>query len=176
MNREKMGLTIAYFGGGKGKTTAALGLVLRASGAGKKVKVIQFVKGDWPSSEEKAIRNLKGVALDRTGLGFVGIKGDEKKIEDHRKAALRGLKIARQSLGKYDVIVCDEILAAAKVRLIKIRDVVDLIEKKPRGSTLVLTGAPKIEEVIKQCDLATEMKKIKHPFDRGVVAIEGIDY
>ncbi len=170
------GLVITYYGNGKGKTTAALGLALRASGYKKKVLIIQFVKGDWTSGEEKAVENLKTVKLVKSGAGFVGILDDKKPIGIHQEAAQKGLSLAQKSLSNHEVIILDEILGAVKGGLVSQKDVLEIIDRKPQNSILVLTGRPKINPVLKKSDLITEMRCIKHPFDRDIMAIKGIDY
>jgi cob(I)alamin adenosyltransferase len=171
------GLVITYFGDGKGKTTAALGLAMRTAGYEKKVKIIQFIKGDWTSGEEKTIERLKNVSMIKTGAGFVGIENDKKPISLHRERAMNGLLLAREALGQnHSVVILDEILGAIKGKLINTREVLDLINSKGAAQTLVLTGAPKIKAIIDRSDLVTEMKKIKHPYDKGTLAIKGVDY
>ena len=177
MKNEK-GLIICYFGEGKGKTTAALGLALRASGADKKVKIIQFIKGPWKSSEEKSIEKNANIELEKIGLGFVGILTDKKHIKEHHGAARKGLKIARDSYKQKDlfILILDEILGAIRGGLLKVDDVIELIKLKPRRLNLVLTGRSKIKEIIDLCDLVSEMKEIKHPYRKGDIARRGIDY
>lgn len=171
------GLVIYYFGDGKGKTTAALGLALRATGADKTVKIIQFIKGDWETSEEKAAGRIHGIDLESGGLGFVGKIFKKHSLDEHRRAAKRSLETARQAArGDFDVIILDEINWAIKKTLVRVEEVLKIIDDLPASRTLVLTGAPKIDELIKRADIVTEMKKIKHPYDKGIKAIEGIDY
>jgi len=171
-------MTITYYGDGKGKTTAALGLALRAIGDGKNVKIIQFIKGDWCSSEEESIKKIKGIEIEKFGLGFVGAPCDHHKHSDHEYCAKLGLNAAQKAINspKYDVVVLDEINWAIQEYLIKEGKVVDLIKNCPKEKTLVLTGAPKIKELIELSDLVTQMKKIKHPYDKGINAIRGIDF
>jgi len=171
------GLIVSYFGDGKGKTTAALGVALRASGHKKKILIIQFIKGNWRSGEERGIKPLKEIEMIKTGLGFVGIEGDCKDIALHRKAAAKGLQLAEKALlKKYDVIILDEIFGAVRGGLIKESDIIELLNKKSENLHLILTGTPRINSIIRKSDLVTQMKKIKHPYDKGQLAIEGIDY
>jgi len=174
--KSSKGLIVSYFGNGKGKTTAALGLALRASGYNKKILIIQFVKGDWKTGEEKAVKRLKTVKLIKSGAGFVGIQGDKKPLETHQKAAQKGLALAQKSLPNYEIIILDEILGAIKGGLVKTSDVLKIIDLKPKNTILVLTGRPKIDPILKKSDLITQMRSIKHPFDKGELALQGIDY
>ena len=177
MKSEK-GLVISYFGNGKGKTTAALGLALRSSGVRKKVKIIQFIKGEWKSSEGIAIKKLKGVSIEKAGIGFVGCPGDKHSRAAHIAAAKNGFEAAKQAVldPGCDVVILDEINWAVSKQLISKKNVLKLIKSLPKEKTLVLTGAPEIKEFIEFSDLVTEMKKIKHPYDKGIMAKEGIDY
>lgn len=178
MKSEKpvKGLVITYFGDGKGKTTAALGLALRASAYKEKILIIQFVKGDWATGEEKAVKNLKTVKLIKSGAGFVGILNDKKTLQIHSKAAQKGINLALKSLPHYKILILDEILGAIKGGLISSRDALKIIKQKPEDSILVMTGRPKIDCILNKSDLITEMRCIKHPFDKGVLAIKGIDW
>jgi len=171
-------MIISYFGDGKGKTTAALGLALRAAGHGKKAKIIQFIKGDWESGEELAVKKIPGLVLEKYGLGFIGFGCDRHPLRDHRRAAQRGLLAAKQAINsqKYFVVILDEIFGAIEARVITKKQVLDLLKNKPSQVSLVLTGRKKIKEIIARCDLVSEIKKIKHPFDRGIKAIKGLDY
>lgn len=182
------GLVIVYTGEGKGKTTAAFGLALRAIGRGWKVLMIQFTKtGEWPPGEplgeiEGARRLAPDLQVVPTGLGFVNIFGDPYSFEEHRAAAQRGLELARQAMasGEWDLIILDEILGAVSQGQIDLEQLLELIKAKPRTLDLCLTGhdAEKkfIGQVLELADLATEMVKLKHPFDRGRQARKGIDY
>jgi len=170
------GLTICYFGDGKGKTTAALGLALRAAGQKKKTLIVQFIKGDWESGEDIACAQTKQIRIVKMGKGFVGL-GNKTDIKVHIESAQKALEFSRRAMKKdFDILVLDEILGAVKGSLIKTKDIIELIKIKPVKMTLVLTGQPKIIEVIKICDLVTQMKKVKHPYDNGILAIKGIDY
>ena len=193
---ESKGLVIAYIGAGKGKTTAAMGMAARASGAGMDVHILQFVKakketghntqkGEWPLSSEIEFFNavnypseIGAIKNEQVGLGFVGILGDEKQKGEHIKEALRGLERARELIlsGKYQLLVLDELISALEVKLVEERDIVDLIKLKPKDMHLVLTGHNKYPKILALCDLVTEMKMIKHPYYKGILAQRGIDY
>ena len=173
------GLVIVYTGGGKGKTSAALGLVLRAVGYNHKVCMVQFVKGSWHYGElDSAKRLAPEFELVTAGKGFVGILDDKSPREEHVKAANDTLEISKEKImsGKFDVVILDEINYAVQLELLKIDDVIDLIKSKPSELDLVLTGNHAAEEVIEIADLVTEMKEIKHPFKSGIKAKKGIDF
>jgi len=173
------GLVIVYTGGGKGKTSAALGLVLRAVGYNHKVCMVQFVKGSWHYGElDSAKRLAPEFELVTAGKGFVGILDDKSPREEHVKAANDTLEISKEKImsGKFDVVILDEINYAVQLELLKIDDVIDLIKSKPSELDLVLTGNHAAKEVIEIADLVTEMKEIKHPFKSGIKAKKGIDF
>ena len=190
----KKGLVIAHIGDGKGKTTAAMGLAVRASGAGLNVFILQFVKakkkdkresGEWPVSSEidffdgiQIAKSLGEIKTKQVGEGFVGILGDRKEREAHIREALNGLELARKLIisKEHDVIILDEILSAVELNLLTEQDVLDLIKLKPEMVHLVITGHEKRKAIIKDCDLVTEMKLVKHPYYEGVLAQAGIDY
>ena len=176
---SQKGLVIVYTGGGKGKTSAALGLVLRAVGYNHKVCMIQFVKGSWHYGElDSAKRLAPEFELITAGKGFVGILDDKSPREEHVKAANDTLAISKEKImsGKFDVVILDEINYAVQLELLKIDDVVELIKSKPSELDLVLTGNHAAKEVIEIADLVTEMKEIKHPFKSGIKAKKGIDF
>ena len=176
---SQKGLVIVYTGGGKGKTSAALGLVLRAVGYNHKVCMIQFVKGTWHYGElDSAKRLAPEFELITAGKGFVGILDDKSPREDHVKAANDTLEISKEKImsGNFDVVILDEINYALQLKLLNLDDVIDLIKSKPAELDLVLTGNHATKEVIELADLVTEMKEIKHPFKSGLKAKKGIDF
>ena len=173
------GLVIVYTGGGKGKTTAALGMALRAVGYGHKVCMIQFIKGSWHYGEMDSSKKLAPeFELVAIGKGFVGILDDTSPKEDHEKYAEEAIKVCKDKIlsEKYDLIILDEINYAVNLGLINIKSVMDLIKLKPKKLDLVLTGNHAKEEILKLADLVTEMKEIKHPFQSGIKAKKGIDF
>ncbi|MEO8065417.1 MAG: cob(I)yrinic acid a,c-diamide adenosyltransferase [Candidatus Doudnabacteria bacterium] len=178
MNSPKKGLTIVYIGNGKGKTSAAAGLAVRAAGTGMKVLYLQFVKGDWPSGEREILSKLKNVDVKLMGLGFVGILGDRKPIAAHIKAAKNAMKesIKAMKSKKYNLVILDEAISAIESKLLSIEDVVKIIKSKPAEIHLCLTGHKKFKKLIDMADLVTEMKMIKHPYYKGILAQRGIDY
>jgi len=173
------GLIIVYTGKGKGKTTAALGIALRAVGYNQKVCMLQFIKGSWHYGEMTSSKRLEPeFELTAIGKGFVGIIDDKSSIEEHKKIAEEALRVARNKINskEYDIIILDEINYAINLGLIKLEDVLEIISNKPKNVSLVLTGNYARNEVIEQADLVTEMREIKHPYKSGIKAKIGIDF
>lgn len=172
---KKLGLIHIYTGHGQGKTTAAFGLALRALGASLQVCLIQFMKtGQY--SEIKALRKFKKLKIFQFGRkSFVNLK---KPSKIDVKIAQDGLKFTQKALmsRKYDLVILDEVNVAINFRLIALIQLIKLIKNKPKSVELVLTGRYAHPKVIKLADYATEMKEIKHPFRKGVLARKGIDY
>lgn len=172
-------MIIVYTGDGKGKTTAALGLALRAVGRAKKVLMLQFIKGSWDYGElHSAQRLAPEFELVAMGEGFVGIVDDSKPFEVHRQAAEQALKTAQEKIlsGEYHIVILDEINYAIRGRLIELQPVMDLLKAKPKHVHVVLTGRNARPELLEIADLVTEMKEIKHPYQKGILAQKGIDY
>ena len=175
--RLEMGLTQVYTGNGKGKTSAALGLALRAIGWGFKVYMIQFIKGDdFKYGELHAIKRLPDFELKAFGRGRY-ITEDPPLGEDV-KMAEKALKFARKIVdsGEYDIVILDEINVALHLKLIETDEVVELIRNKPRHVELILTGRYAPSEVIDAADLVTEMIEVKHPYAQGTLGRKGIEY
>jgi cob(I)alamin adenosyltransferase len=173
------GLVIVYTGKGKGKTTAALGIVLRAVGHGYKVGMIQFIKGEWYYGELTSSKRLEPeFELIAAGRGFVGIIDDDHPIEEHEKAAKDAIEVAKHKIasGDYDIMILDEINYAVKLNLISQEDILDVIAAKPEKTSLVLTGNYVPKAVMDAADLVTEMREIKHPYQRGIKAKKGVDF
>ncbi len=173
------GLIIVYTGKGKGKTTAALGIALRAVGHGYKVGMIQFIKGEWYYGELTSSKRLEPeFELIAAGRGFVGIIDDDHPIEDHQKAAKNAIEVAKQKIasGIYDIMILDEVNYAAKLNLISQQDILGVIAAKPEKTSLILTGNYVSEAIMDAADLVTEMKEIKHPYQKGIKAKKGIDF
>ncbi len=176
---EKDGLVIVYTGGGKGKTTASLGMALRAVGYNHKICMIQFIKGSWHYGEMDSSKRLEPeFELIVAGKGFVGIIDDTSPKEEHEKVAKEAINICKEKIqsGKYDIIILDEVNYAINLGLIDVNDVLDLIKTKPPRLNLVLTGNYAMPGIIELADLVTEMKEIKHPFQKGIKAKKGIDF
>jgi cob(I)alamin adenosyltransferase len=173
------GLTVVYTGNGKGKTTAALGTVIRAVGYGLRVFMLQFVKGSWHYGELDGAKLLAPYfTIEPMGKGFYKILDDKLPEEEHRKAAMaaadRAIAILRSRV--YDMIILDEINVAVMTGLLPVEKVLEIIEAKPENVHLILTGRGAPPEVIDRADLVTEMKEIKHPFQKGKLAQKGIDF
>ena len=176
---DRDGLVIVYTGSGKGKTTAALGIALRATGYKKRICMIQFIKGSWHYGEMDSSKRLEPeFEMVAVGKGFVGIIDDKSPREDHENIAKEAVKVSNEKIqsGDYDIVILDEINYAVNLKLITVEQVLDIIKSKPRTVDLVLTGNHAKEEVIEIADLVTEMRVIKHPFQRGIKAKEGIDF
>ncbi|HWR44892.1 cob(I)yrinic acid a,c-diamide adenosyltransferase [Sporomusa sp.] len=176
--KERDGLIIVNTGNGKGKTTAALGLGMRAWGQGYKVLVLQFIKGNWKYGELQAAERMGAdFVIRQMGEGFVrNVKGDA--LVDHKDAAEDALCNARIEMmsGKWDMIILDEINYAIKFGLVSVEAVLELLEAKPQSQHLVLTGRDARQEIIDKADLVTEMREIKHPYKKGIQAQKGIEF
>lgn len=175
----KDGLVIVYTGKGKGKTTAALGMALRAVGYDYRVCMIQFIKGSWHYGEMTSSKRLEPeFELTAVGKGFVGIMDDKSPLEDHKKIAAEALAIAREKINSqnYNIVILDEVNYAANLGLVSVEDILDLISSKPASVSLVLTGNHVSDRVVEAADLVTEMREIKHPFKSGIRAKKGIDF
>jgi cob(I)alamin adenosyltransferase len=186
--RPRKGQVLVYYGQGKGKTTAALGLALRAIGRGWRVCMLQFTKsGEWPPGEPvgesaAAARLAPELELIPTGIGFVNILGDPYPFEAHQEAAEKGLALAREKLASntYDLVILDEVLGAVGQGQLPLDAVLAAVRGRPASVSVLLTGHDDrenfIEEVLAVADLSTEMRKVKHPFDEGRQATKGLDY
>ncbi|MBN1862259.1 MAG: cob(I)yrinic acid a,c-diamide adenosyltransferase [Dehalococcoidales bacterium] len=170
------GLVQVFTGDGKGKTTAALGAVMRALGQGRRVFIVFFMKGDYPYGERRILAQLPNVALVSFGsLDFVDPAGARPQDKEQARQALAA---AREAVlgGSYDLAVLDEINVAVAFGLIPLEEVLKLIKDKPPGLELILTGRKAHPELVKVADLVTECLKIKHPYDKGIGARRGIEY
>jgi len=176
MRKLEKGIVQVYTGKGKGKTSAAFGLALRAIGRGLKVYIVQFIKGGFDYGELYVIDRLPNLELKAYGRGkFITQKPPEQEdIELAEEAFQRGKNVVES--GSYDVVVLDEINVALNLKLISLEKVLQLIKNKPKHVELVLTGRYAPNEIIQAADLVTEMKEVKHPFNRGHHAREGIEY
>jgi len=175
---ETKGLIIVNTGNGKGKTTAALGMGLRAWGQGLKVLVLQFIKGNWKYGELQAAERMGAdFVIRQLGEGFVRDTTEADRA-DHQEAAENALQDARTEImsGNWDMIILDEINYAIKFGLVSWEVVVDLLAIKPPLLHLVLTGRDARQEIIDKADLVTEMKEIKHPYKKGIKAQKGIEF
>ncbi len=177
-DRIAPGLVLVYTGDGKGKTTAAFGLALRAAGRGFRVHVIQFIKGAMDTGEIDMIaKALPLITVERVGKGFTWRRDIVPTFEDHVAAARDGLARAREAVtgGDYRVVILDEINVTLKKKLLPIEDIVALLDARPPSLHLVLTGRGAPQDILDRADLVTEMRCVKHPFTRGIPAQVGID-
>jgi len=171
------GLVIVFTGDGKGKTTAALGQALRAVGRGLRVLVVQFLKACASGEHEAARRLAPDLEIRVMGRGFVP-PPDDPAFEEHRAAAREALQYARQILrsGQRDMLVADEILTAVGLKVLEEKEVLSLLDDRPAGVHLILTGRGATESLVRRADLVTEMRGLKHPHDGGAEAQEGIEF
>lgn len=168
-------LVLVNTGDGKGKSTAAFGTVMRAVARGWRVAVIQFLKsGEWSVGEEKVAREL-GVEWWAVGDGFTW---DSKDIDESQAIAAAGWEHAKERIasGEYDLVVLDEVTYPINFGWIDLGDVIETIRGRPDKVNVILTGRDAPSEVIDIADTVTEMRKVKHAFDAGVMARRGIDY
>lgn len=173
------GLVVVITGNGKGKTTSALGMALRACGHGMRVCIIQFMKGDLYSGEWDGVRHLDcAIELISTGKGFCGIQGNPYSRAEHRANAQEALKLARQRIasGEVDLLILDEINNALRLKLVDLNQVMELLDKRPRLMHLVLTGRDAPPELIERADTVSEVVEIKHAFRKDIEPQPGIDY
>ena len=178
MRKHKLnpGLVQVYTGDGKGKTTAAIGLALRAAGRGLKVFIIQFLKGGFDYGELRLLEQLPNIEVRAFGRGrFITSSGpSQEDIEEARKA----MDLAREVImgGEYDVVILDEVNVAIYFGLVSLDEVLELIRERPRHVELILTGRKAPEALIEVADLVTEMREVKHPYKRGMPPRPGIEF
>jgi len=191
MRKLDRGMVEIFYGDGRGKTSAAVGTATRAAGHGLNVALIQFLKGGEFTGEFTAMRRL-GIEVHQFGPGGPSHSFDKQVKEGIRKlistyfkyresdkdCSVKGLKLAAwmAASGRYDVVVLDEINTALNFKHIKANDIIKLIKGKHEKTELILTGFKPPQKILKMADLVTEMKKVKHPYDKGTLARWGIDY
>lgn len=169
-------MIIVYTGNGKGKSTASFGLAIRAAGWGKKVAIIQFIKGYKNTGEWKFFQKITEIDIFQFH--------DDKKISisnptnKHLKSSRKAIDLAKFIIcnNKYDIVILDEINNAINHGLVEVGEIIEILRSKPKKLTLVLTGRDACNEIIKIADIATEMKEIKHHFKKHIPAKKGIDY
>lgn len=174
--KKKEGITIIFTGNGKGKTTAALGVALRASGYGMNTLMIQFIKEQGTSGEQKICPSLlKNVDIYPFGMGFI-FKGDD--LKPHMEMAERAWFFMEETLQKkkYNILILDELSATLCLGLLPADKVVNFLIQKDDALHVIITGRDAPPELIKMADIVTEMKEIKHIYREGVAAIQGLDY
>jgi len=170
------GLVEIFTGDGKGKTSAALGIALRALGHNLRVHIIFFMKGGYPYSERQILVKLPNISFSSFGQDYFV---DPKNIKpEEKEEARKGLDKTREVVhgGNYDVVILDEINVAVSWKLLEVSEVLELIKNKPRKVELILTGRYADPRLIDAADLVTEMVTVKHPYERGIKARGGIDY
>ncbi|OIJ14390.1 cob(I)yrinic acid a,c-diamide adenosyltransferase [Anaerobacillus alkalilacustris] len=174
------GLTLVYTGDGKGKTTAAMGLAIRAKGQGKKVLMLQFIKSKDRTYGEKIMFDEIGIEMHQLGIGFTWTKTPE----EHRVALKEAWAFAKEKIlsEQYDVIILDELNNALAITsfpvddVLPLKEVVDIIRNRHEKIHLIITGRSAKEEILAIADLVTEMKPIKHYYNEGIPAVKGIEF
>jgi cob(I)alamin adenosyltransferase len=164
-----------FTGDGKGKTSAALGMVLRALGHGLRVYIVFFMKGSFPYGEQKTLSQLPNVTFDK--FGFETFCDPANVKPEEKEQAQKALSAAREAMlsGDYDLVILDEVNVASGWKLIDTSQIVQLIKDKPENVELILTGRHADPRIIELADLVTNMAKVKHPYDRGILARKGFD-
>jgi len=173
---EKKGLLLVFTGNGKGKTTAALGLCLRALGHGYRVCVVQFIKGSWKYGELESMKRFSDlVDFHVTGRGFTW---KSKDIEQDRMAAQKGWHIAKEAIASntYDIIILDELTYPIKLDMIDEKEVIQTLRNRPQPLHIVVTGRDASSALTESADLVTDMQAVKHPFEKGIPAQKGIEF
>lgn len=178
---RRKGIVGIFTGDGKGKSTAAFGIAVRAAGNAMPVLIVQFIKGDWKTGETTSFAKLAPtVRFERMGRGFTIDYLANPRISDdeHQASADEALAFVQEQLasGNWAVIILDEILGAIKAGLISIDQVIGLIDAKPEMLHLILTGRNAPDALIERADLVTEMREVKHPFRSGIMAQRGIEF
>lgn len=171
----KLGLLHVYTGNGKGKSSAAFGLALRALGQGLRVCVIQFNKDTAFSGEYRAAKELKGMKLRQFGSGRF-VRGEPS--EEDVRLAREGLEYAARTMasGEFDMVILDELNVAVHLGVLSSQGALEAIRNRHKGVEVVVTGRYATDELIQEADYVTEMRMVKHPFDRGVQARKGIEF
>ncbi len=173
------GLVVVITGNGKGKTTTALGIIVRACGHNLRTSMIQFMKGDIYAGEWDGIKKMNcQVELISTGKGFCGIQGNPYPYKEHRENAQGAIRLARQKMEsqQFDILILDEINNALSLRLVDLEQVLEVIRQKPSKMHLVLTGRNAHPQVIELADTVSEINEIKHAYRKGIEPQPGIDY
>ena len=170
------GLVEIFTGSGKGKTSTALGMVLRALGHGLRVHIIFFMKGNYPYGERNMLPQLANVSFQ--SFGHEQFVDPQNVKSEEREQAGEALQAARAAIasGKFDLVLLDEVNVAVAWKLIEVEDLLKLIEEKPQNVELILTGRYADQRLIERADLVTEMVEVKHPYQKGIKARKGIEY
>jgi cob(I)alamin adenosyltransferase len=170
------GLVIVLTGDGKGKTTSALGMALRAAGQGMRVLIIQFIKGGVFYGELASLKEVEGIEIKPMGLGM--LLGSKEDFEAHREKAQEAMAEGRRAIssGLYEMVVLDEILVALNLGLVEEKEVLELISSRPPHVHLVLTGRGATEAIVELADTVTEMVERKHHYRLMKVSVKGIEF
>jgi len=173
--RARQGLVVVNTGHGKGKTTAALGVVLRAWGRGLRVVIVQFVKTRTGNYGENRAAKKLGIEMIPMGEGFTWLSKD---IEKDKATAREAWELAREKIcsGEYDLVVLDELTYPLTYGWLPIEEIIGVLRQRPEGLHVIITGRDAPEELIDYADLVTEMREIKHPFQKGLKAQPGIEF
>ena len=177
--KERKGLVVVITGHGKGKTTSALGMALRACGHDMKVSIIQFMKGDLYAGEWDGVKLLGDrVEIIPTGKGFCGILGNPYPFEEHRANAQEAIRLSHEKIdsGRFDLVILDEINNALHLGLVDLDQVLEIVQKKPPLLHLVMTGRDAHARLIELADTVSEVMEVKHAYRRGIEPQPGIDY
>lgn len=174
MTHETRGLILVNTGNGKGKTSAALGVAMRAAGHGLKVSMIQFIKGQWKTGEDEAARTL-GFELLAMGRGFTW---ESKNLEEDKLMMREAWELGREKIlsGQYDLVILDEVNYVLGYGYLPVEEVVQCLKARPEHVSVILTGRNARAEIIEIADTVTEMREIKHPYKKGIPAQRGIDF
>lgn len=172
---ERRGLLIVYTGHGKGKTTAALGMVFRALGRGMRVTVVQFIKGKWKTGERMFAETLPALRFEVMGLGFTW---DSDDLSRDKAAARAAWATAREEIlsGERDLVVLDELTYAFHYDFLSIEEVLEALRTRPAHVHVVITGRNAPTPLVDAADLVSEMVAVKHPFTSGTKAQLGVDF
>lgn len=177
--KKKYGLVVVITGYGKGKTTTALGLAVRACGHDMKVGIIQFMKGDIFAGEWEGIKKMNcDIEIISTGKGFCGIQGNPYPYEEHRRNAQDAVRLVREKISssEYDLLILDEINNALNLRLVDLVQVINIIKQKPPDMHLVLAGRDAHPDVLRLADTVSDITEVKHAYRKGIEPQPGIDY
>ncbi len=176
MNKLEKGFVQIYTGNGKGKSTAAIGQAVRAAGFGMKTYIAQFMK-EFPYNELISLKHLsERITIEQFG-GDEFVFKKELPGEEELAKARKGLQSAKEKMlsGEYDLIILDEAIVAIYFKLIETKNIIEFINTKPTDVELILTGRYCPEELIKLADLVTEMKEVKHYYQKGITSRNGIE-
>jgi cob(I)alamin adenosyltransferase len=175
MSGEHRGLLIVYTGKGKGKTTAALGIVFRALGRGLKVAMVQFIKGKWKTGEGSFAETLPQLTFLIMGRGFTWESDDiSRDKEAARQAWQKSAELIRA--GEHSIVLLDELTYVINYDFVSLEEILGVLRARPPHVHVVVTGRNAPDELVAMADLVTEMKSIKHPFEKGIPAQPGIDF